>query len=420
MAAGRRRPEIRIVVDTNAIYTQSAHYLLKHEVFEAITSTGTQQDLAVSWHIPEVVRHERQYQMTRQAVELLPALRKIERLLGHNLAITDEWIQHRVNEVIERQITELDLRVLPFESQSIPWQDVMLSAAYRRPPFSVGEKEKGFRDALIAEAFLALKAASPTTARICRLVLITGDELLAENVRQRTADADNVYIFATLEELKGLINTLGSQVTEDFVTTIRAKATSYFFQKGDEDSLYYREEVRERIVTQHSAALRTPPAGATEVELGQTLIGPPRFGSKRGQRIHWVTRITIDATAYRVEASAPSESFQLATLNSGPSTALTIGGGLDLTRGSELRDVLRFNVDAPVITFGANQRAPLSYADAPYLAFGRQQAVRKLVQKGRFAFEIAWAVTVSTQRQSFASPTIEDVRLVDTTWEPAV
>ena len=234
-----KSPELKVVFDTNVLWTGSASDLLKQEVLELINANSHHSDLTVTWCLPDVVRHERQFQMLRQSLELLPSIHKLERLLGHNLNITEQIIDQRVQEAVERQIKEIDLYVLSLDPSSVDWNQMMLNSAYRRPPFSPGEKEKGFRDALVAEEFIQLVSSSPVTPKICRVALVTSDGMLAEAIKDRTIEATNVRILLSLEELKGLINTLVAEISEEFVAKIQAKAQSYFYEKDQEETLYY-------------------------------------------------------------------------------------------------------------------------------------------------------------------------------------
>jgi hypothetical protein len=130
-----------------------------------------------------VVRHERQYQMETEALKLRGAINKIERLLGHNLALTNQTLLYHVKTKIEQKERELGLEEIQLDHGSVDWGALIHAAVYRKPPFEAGDKEKGFRDALVAESFLQLLNASPRTAESCRVVLVTSDGLLAEAVK---------------------------------------------------------------------------------------------------------------------------------------------------------------------------------------------------------------------------------------------
>src|SRR5437763_16251597 len=100
----RKPPDLKVVFDTNVLWPGSASDLLKQEVTELIANNSKHADLTISWYLPDIVRHERQFQMLTQSFELLPSLRKLERLLGHNLNITEQIIERSVNDAIENHI----------------------------------------------------------------------------------------------------------------------------------------------------------------------------------------------------------------------------------------------------------------------------------------------------------------------------
>src|SRR5579864_8181134 len=215
-----RKSQLRVVFDTNALYVTpttlgSASDLVRQEIATLIADSRY-PDLEILWYLPEVVRHERQYQMQTEALKLRPAINRIERLLGHNLALTDQALLDHVKGKIEQKKVELGLQELSLDHAAVDWPSLIRAAEYRMPPFQPGEKEKGFRDALVAESFLHLIEASPKTPEVCRVVLVTSDELLREAVNLRIASSSNASVLQTIEELKGLINTLVSNVGEDF------------------------------------------------------------------------------------------------------------------------------------------------------------------------------------------------------------
>lgn len=169
-----KNPQLRVAFDTNALYVApnslgSASDLLRQEIAVLIRESNY-PDLDILWYLPEVVRHERQYQMQAEALKLRPAINKIERLLGHNLALTDQVLLDHVEIKLEEKAAEFGLQELRLDHAVVDWPALIRAAEYRKPPFGPGEKEKGFRDALVAESFLQLVENSPKTAALCRVV----------------------------------------------------------------------------------------------------------------------------------------------------------------------------------------------------------------------------------------------------------
>src|SRR5204862_86291 len=151
-------------------------------------------DIQIRWYLPHVVRCEREFQMRENGVALLPAVQKIERVLGHNLNITESVIVSQIEQLISKQLGDVGIEVLKLDIDKVDWSRVIDDSVYRLPPFEKGDKEKGFRDLVVLETVLQLVETSPTTPRVCRIALVTDDDLLTTAVQTRTVGRKNVRI----------------------------------------------------------------------------------------------------------------------------------------------------------------------------------------------------------------------------------
>lgn len=380
----RRVPELKVMFDTSAIYTGSASDLFNADVTDLIEQNSSHSDLRVSWYLPDPAIHERRYQMRVAAHNLLPSIKKLERLLGHNLNLTEEVVDERIDKCIDRQLAKHGVQIAKLEVGIVNWQRLIEDSLYRKPPFEKGEKEKGFRDALIAETFLQLVADSPQTSRICRLAFVSNDTLLRETVEQKTSDRKNVRIAATLDDIKGLINTLVSAVEEEFVKEILPLASRLFFKKDDESTLYYKEEIHKRIEEEFSGELNNLPQGADRRRNETWYISASRFLKKYRQRVYWVTRVDVTAKAF--QTSYPY-------LQPWAATPIKLGGEGQISQQKTLSDILKGTA-----------------------SFLPELTSEELVAEGRTSFEVVWSVTVSV-RKALSSPRIESIELVGTTWD---
>jgi hypothetical protein len=412
--------ELKVVLDSNAIYNSSESYLLSHEVYDLICESARHSDLVITWYLPETVRHERQYQMQGRGRDLVPPIQKLERLLGHNLNITEEIISQRIQEGIDRQIADLKIQTLPVDSSKVDWNRIMLDAVYRHPPFASGEKEKGFRDALICEAFAQLVSLSPTTARVCRITLVTGDDLLSEAVKAQTSGRSNVSILRTLEDLKGLINTLVSGVDEEFVADIKPKALSYFFERDNENSLVYKENLWERIVEMYPTEFASLPEGADEREIEKVLIGAPSFKRKERQRVFWVNQIVAQMKAYKRDPvdwvsllPGGATTVKPRVMSNWSSVPIDVSKLPNLSRilGKPASDL--WPALSPIQSEALDPNAGLLGSPSPWGA----PPTKRLFKSGQVIFEITWSVSVSIKKGSFSKPTIESVEHIETAWE---
>lgn len=381
--------ELKICLDTNAIFTGSSSDLLKTEVRELIEDCKKHKDVAISWHIPSIVIEERRYQMMTRAADILPQLEKLYRLLGHNLGISLDTLAERVDAAITKALADQDLIRIDVDYAKVDWSGLVSAAVRRIAPFEAGEKEKGFRDSIVLESFLQLVQDSPTAPSRCLVALVTGDSLLLEAAKQKGAHTSNVRLLASLDEARGLINTVVAAVDEDFVSSIAPSATSTFWKKGENDSCYYAWKVRDSISNSFEKQLTELPPAATRRENGTWYIHKPRFLKKNGRRVYWATKIDVAAQAFQ------------------PSTDWSVA----LSSRQSLADLLKLNQPAlknpeplaaenPAFTSGGT--VPLGPSDT-------------LMTEGYSQFEVQWSVLVKTNRQ-LHKPELEGIDFVENKW----
>lgn len=424
MSAKRVKPphlELKVVLDTSALFTGSASNFLKKEIADLIAQTSNLPDLTIRWIVPEVVRHERQFQMQEGASQFLPTIEKLQRLLGVNLNITKEILDSRVKETVERQVHEHGIVVQALNSADVDWPRVILDASYRRPPFQLGEKEKGFRDALILETFLQIVQSSPTTRSSARLALVSGDQLLRDATLLRLQSATNVYVLESVDALKDLINTIGSAVDEKFIAAIKERAAEIFFKSGDEGTLYYKASVGTKLDQALTIASLKLPAGAYRYKVDKWTISPPRFVKKQGQRIHWATRFEAALNALKAAERQPAWVT--------PGTGLALPGGTGLTLAAlmkpniytqpSLRAASSFAIAAPAATgssvFGTEGSSwPYINPQISY-DFG-SKAADQIIGSGIAILDASWSLAVTTSG-ALTKPKLESVEFVEALWQ---
>lgn len=305
MTKKKKKNELRVIFDTSVIFTGSASDLFKKEILDIIETYSKLPDLEIRWHLPEIVVEERRFQMNKKGKELLPAIQKLEKLLGHNLNITEEIIQLRINETINKQLDKYKICEINIDTNVIDWHLLIKKSVNRLPPFEDGEKEKGFRDALIVECIHQLIDDSPSSPNICRLSFLSNDILLIDAAKERFSQVNNLRICSSTEELISLINILTSEIKEELINSISVNASKLFFTKGDLSTLYLKEDLPNLIREKFSKELKSLPENADRREDGQWWIYNPGFVKKISQRVFWKTIIEIDFKTYK-KTPAPS------------------------------------------------------------------------------------------------------------------
>jgi hypothetical protein len=416
------KSRLKVVFDTNALYVTptslgSASDLVRQEIADLIAE-AKYPDLELLWFLPEVVRHERQYQMQAEAMKLRSAINRIERLLGHNLALTDEVLLNRVDTAILAKASSLGLTELKLNHELVDWSSLIKAATYRLPPFQPGEKEKGFRDAIVLESFLQLVSESPKTPQLCRVVLVTSDALLKEAVEKRIADSINVSVLSDVEELKGLINTLVSDVTEDFIAALRPKARKLFFTSDkDKDTLYYKADIGQQLKEKFATELTKKPEGASFRKDGTWYINSPNFAKKEGRRIFWNSRVEIEVESGKYTPEDPSGPVAYG-VSPGLLSAYANANAPGLTPPwasyDDWKSISYANASAP--TFALSAPLQVDYNSLAFVS-GTPSTRRVVTHKGRDIYEVLWSAEVSMDKD-LKKGKIEEIRHIELAFPP--
>lgn len=290
--------QIKIFTDTNIIHTSQAHLLIPTAIHEYVSEHKAIESVELKWFLPSMVVKERQHQMLNAALDLFPKLKNLEKLLDHSLAITPEIMEERVNSKISRTIKELNFEVCELDTSLVDWEDIIVRSAQRKPPFEIPttDKEKGFRDAIIATTFLQEIERSPKTARTCLLVFISGDNRLKEFIQEKTSSLGNVRLLDTLDELKSLLNAIASEVTEEFLKELLPKANNVFYDFDKKTGLYEKEgiwtQIHEKYNDEMNAVTADFPEETYRVSIAPTL-DKQTFIKKSGQTVTWSNSVFI-------------------------------------------------------------------------------------------------------------------------------
>ncbi len=420
----RKKPELKVVFDTSVIHTKVSYYILNSVVRNLIVLNSKHSDLIIKWYLPHIVVDERRYQMQCAAFKLLPYIEKLEKLLGHNLNINEKILIDRINNAIKQQLGELDISNLEVDTTKIDLEEIIKLSVFRQPPFEQGDKEKGFRDTIVAETFLQLVNESPITPSVCRLAIVANDNIMKEYLKSCTKEKKNVRILSNVSELEGLINTLVSKVTEKFIEEIKEKVKNYFFEEENKEGLFYKENIEDKIKESYSKELTSIPKEDLQRENGTWKIAKPVFVKKRRQRTFWVTTVAIEVKLFRYELPVTQDLSASNLLLGGgqvsPGTYLNLtgtpyvgGDSLSMPPAPGSSNTFKLggwevpkvpNIDSLDIT---------SYGGGDPNLSTKKNKIN--VSTGHSIFEINWSVNV-TPTQKLTNPRIEEIKFVKNKW----
>lgn len=386
----KKQPRLLVVFDTSALYTQTASSLVKDSLKSLISENSNHSDLNIQWYIPNVVVAERRYQMMDKASDLLPNLGKLEKLMGHGFGVAEDTLELHVNNAISRELKEIGFKVLDLSTDIVDWNDIIHRSVTRLPPFEAGEKEKGFRDAVIGQCFLQLHAKSAATPTVCRLALVTNDKRLRNYVEVLTTESKNIRLLDSLEELENLINTIVSTIPEEFVAELTKKANKLFFEKENQKSFYYSKNIQESIEQQYDKEMSEKQNDNQLREGGTWWLSKPIFLKKEKQQLYWSTTIEVDFTLYHF-FNRPVEK----SISSGPKV------GSKLTSSGTVMDSSRHRsgIGSRILGGGLLSHTILTDSVAP----------EKIIDyQGADKFEVYWKTSLSTAK-NLTAPKLEKI-----------
>ena len=176
------------------------------------------------------------------------------------------------------------------------------------------------------------------------------------------------------------------------------EAKRLFFERSDETSLYYADNIRQRIENEFAKELRSRPERATGRRNSTWTIETPRFLMKAGQQVNRVSRIRVSAEAYLVVAETPPISFR------------DISGGIIPTSFNDPSTISIGTVPEDITIVNMN----------PLGVFGRQQPEQSRyrevnVASSRSDFDVTWRITVRKNGQ-LTNKSLISIDYVETVW----
>lgn len=415
MANRKDTPQIKVVFDTNLIRSSVATDLCNKPLIDFIKADLSRDDIIISWYIPNIVLNERRYQMLQDAKKLVNSITKLEKDFKYSLNVKLADLEDQIDMRIKHQLNAHQMQTLSLDTSKVAWENIIQNACYRNPPFSDGDSEKGFRDAMIGETFFQLVDTTAKSQPTCRIALVTGDEKLHDHAERSTKHNKNVRILHSLDELQGFINTLTSEFSEDEVKEYQSLSADYFFNPRNQNSLYYRNNLRDQLNTTYQKQLtECPPiAGLTRKNL-KFIINNPQFVKKTGKRVGWTTKIEVP---FEILKREPNQYLSLYDMTNSSLLNQPTQSQIPYTPPVTLGLLNTQSIDSGLSSlFDPSSVSPSTW---PTLSnnFITTQPSNTIVTKGKTIFEIKWDINID-KNNALSHPNIESINYIDTSWEP--
>ena len=390
---------IHVVFDTNGLYTDSAHQFMRRNVSDLI-KTPPNSSLDVYWYVPPVVRLEREYQMLDKAKESLPHLKKADRLFGTSLAATTETAHARIKELIAESIKEHGIEVPEFDARAVDLGRIVELAVFRLPPFEAGDREKGFRDAVVMETFCQLHKTLNLSGPN-QLVLITSDRLLTTAVTERLGNFPAVVVHKNIEALATSLVAFSAELDPKDARELVRLARAFLEEKMTVGRLH--AILFERYGTQ----LRTSPDGEP-LSAWQITLGDTALFAKQATKLTFQTTVLVYSQTTRPVHSLPF--VQITDI--GPNSALTtMGTSTGIVPQSSTTITASSDTPGAGTIFGTISSVPSSIGFSG--PTGTTGSVSVLTNIGQHILNIRWSATLSDSK-------LDEFELIDVGYEGVV
>ena len=311
-------PQHIVVVDTNILWDKDKK-LPVSIAFDDFWKKNSPL-IPMTLNVPDVVFGELLFQQTTSALKLLSNIDdNFSELAGITCApythkCTESTIKSQIRTKLEKWLKGHSGYLIPTPVSTIDWQAVVDSAVWRKPPFTFDPKdsknEKGFRDVVILETLTHTCAGTGTGKTV---IFVCNDYLLRTTAESRLKASKKLLAFESLIDFEAYINLTQQQFTNAFVKSIQNHARAKFYNKNDQNCIYIKFNLWEKIQTDYSTDL-TFQGAPTNALLGRSPYPPKmarelfwirstQFRELEGARVfHWVSRIDV-AQLYEFEPS---------------------------------------------------------------------------------------------------------------------
>lgn len=282
---GTLRPRLHVMLDTNALYARSdGDSVVAASIEQAITDPA-HLALNVLWCIPQMVQMEREYHLWQNTKHAVSAAAKVPKVFANSWILDSEAVRREIRRVVTSALSDLGIQIIDCDLSLVDWKSLIQAAGHRLPPFDPdSEREKGFKDAIIAETFVqfckGLDHASGETA-----LLVSDDMMLRQHVSARV-NGMGCRALADLASLRNELNFLASDIEAGTAEELQEQALNLLDQSFLETvSSSLTEQIEAKKLTAETFFIDIQPAGFR--------VSPPVFVTKQNRRAYFSLKITV-------------------------------------------------------------------------------------------------------------------------------
>lgn len=248
--------ERTVILDSNSILSPDDRKLVNPRIEETLRDCRKLYPIGV--FVPRIVLSEVAYRKCISSERLLSkaqhsasSLVQILKVETLGESISPPPVRYNLYRQYLNWCRQNNVTVVRVPTEKINWKRLITDAVQRRAPFSQGDSEKGFRDALILHSAMSVVVSRRDT----KVTLITSDERFKDAIREQTEweTADS------LDEYLAVLKLEHSSVTTKRIEIFTSKASQMFFEPSNQNCLFYKANVLGLIRSQFAKQLDAIP-----------------------------------------------------------------------------------------------------------------------------------------------------------------
>lgn len=258
----KKKLSFKIIFESSIIWGRP----INKSVISLIKEYRKNKKISVDFYAPELVveeakKHLQDYYLAKR--ENYNAVNKdLNEIFVHRNRPNLRKRDKNIFEIIDKTFLSNRIKMLKTPVNDIDWESLIKRAVYKHPPFDPGmdeenkkKKEKGFKDAVIAETILVKL---PKLLKDSFVILLCGDGLLSQYLREKTKRYKKFRIIPSIPDIGSLLRLHLLKIDDKLKEHIAKQAELAFYKPLEKNTLFSREEIQKKLFEKFPTLLVNP------------------------------------------------------------------------------------------------------------------------------------------------------------------
>ncbi|OGH18706.1 MAG: hypothetical protein A3F31_00555 [Candidatus Levybacteria bacterium RIFCSPHIGHO2_12_FULL_38_12] len=252
----KRKLKYNVIIESSVLYGKP----IRKEVATLIANFIGGEKVIIRFYVPEIVLEESKKHFLDDFLELKQKYentsKNLYELLKQYKVPKIKKSENQIFRIVENAFHANKIETLATPYTKIIWKNIVKKAVYKLPPFSPEkDKEKGFKDLIIAETVLDHL---PRLYKNSNVVFLCNDGLLSDYIKSKTKRYGNFKVFQSVPDFESALRLHLLKNSNKLVEETTKEAENSFYKPLDKNSLFYREELPRKFIETYPTLFGDP------------------------------------------------------------------------------------------------------------------------------------------------------------------